>query len=86
MSLTSPIAARAVVETAFADVIDGALAHMPSGRFSTNSAWTICAAITHKVMRAASTLTSSSTMTVARLTLTNRSTRPNPRNKKQWKS
>lgn len=57
---------HAIVETVFADLIEGALAHMPSGRFSANSAWTICAAITHNLMRAASTLTRSTTMAVAR--------------------
>lgn len=57
---------HAIVETVFADLIDGPLAHMPSGRFSANSAWAICAAITHNLMRAASTLTSSATMAVAR--------------------
>ncbi len=57
---------HAIVETVFADLINGALAHMPSGRFSANSAWTICAAITHNLMRAVSTLTDSPTMAVAR--------------------
>jgi len=57
---------HAIIETVFADLIDGALAHMPSGRFSANSAWAICAAITHNLLRAASTLTDSTTMAVAR--------------------
>ena len=57
---------HAIVETVFADLINGALAHMPSGRFSANSAWTICAAITHNLMRAISTLTHSTIMAVAR--------------------
>ncbi len=57
---------HAIIETVFADLINGALAHLPSGRFSANSAWAICAAITHNLMRAASTLTHSSTMAVAR--------------------
>ncbi len=57
---------HAIIETVFADLIDGALAHMPSGRFSANSAWAICAAITHNLMRAASTLTDSTTMALAR--------------------
>ena len=42
----------------FADLIDGPLAHLPSGRFAANSAWAICAAITHNLLRAAGTLTS----------------------------
>lgn len=40
----------------FADLIDGPLAHMPSGRFAANSAWVICAAIAHNLLRAADTL------------------------------
>jgi hypothetical protein len=47
---------HAVIETVFADLIDGPLAHMPSGRFSANSAWAICAAMTHNLLRAADAL------------------------------
>jgi len=32
------------------------MAHLPSGRFASNSAWAICAAITHNLLRAAGTL------------------------------
>ncbi len=49
---------HAVIETVFADLIDGPLAHLPSGRFSANSAWAICATMTHNLLRAAGTLTS----------------------------
>jgi hypothetical protein len=49
---------HAIIETVFADLIDGPLAHLPSGRFPANSAWTICAAITHNLLRAAGTVTS----------------------------
>jgi hypothetical protein len=49
---------RAVIETVFADLIDGPLAHLPSGRFAANSAWAICAAITHNLLRAAGALSS----------------------------
>ncbi len=49
---------HAVIETVFADLIDGPLAHLPSGRFAANSAWAICAAITHNLLRAAGTLSS----------------------------
>ena len=45
-----------MIETVFADLIDGPLAHLPSGRFAANSAWAICAAITHNLLRAAGTL------------------------------
>jgi hypothetical protein len=40
----------------FADLIDGPLAHQPSGRFNANAAWSICAAIMHNLLRAAGTL------------------------------
>jgi hypothetical protein len=49
---------HAIIETVFADLIDGPLAHLPSGRFAANSVWAICAAITHNLLRAAGTLTS----------------------------
>ena len=47
---------HAIIETTFADLIDGPLAHMPSGRFGANSAWILCAAIAHNLLRAAATL------------------------------
>jgi len=47
---------HAIIETLFADLIDGPLAHMPSGSFWANSAWTVLAAITHNLLRAAGTL------------------------------
>jgi Transposase DDE domain group 1 len=43
---------HAIIETVFADVIDGPLAHMPSGRFGANSAWVLCAAIAHNLLHA----------------------------------
>src|SRR5664279_500226 len=46
---------HAIVETTFADLIDGPLAHMPSGRFGANNAWSILAGITHNLLRAAGT-------------------------------
>jgi hypothetical protein len=49
---------HAIIETVFADLIAGPLAHLPSGRFAANSAWAICAAITHNLLRAAGTLAS----------------------------
>jgi hypothetical protein len=48
---------HAIIETVFADLIDGPLAHLPSGRFAANQAWAICAAMTHNLLRAAGTLT-----------------------------
>ena len=49
---------HAIIETVFSDLIAGPLAHLPSRRFSANSAWTICPAITHNLLRAAGTLAS----------------------------
>jgi hypothetical protein len=40
---------HAIIETVFADLIDGPLAHVPCGRFGVNSAWILCAAITHNL-------------------------------------
>jgi hypothetical protein len=47
---------HAVIETVFADLIDGPLAHIPSGRFGANSAWVLCAAIAHNLLRATGVL------------------------------
>jgi hypothetical protein len=49
---------HAVVEQVFADLIDGPLAHLPSGRFAANAAWLTRAAMTHNLLRAAGCLTS----------------------------
>lgn len=35
---------HAIVETVFADLVDGPLAHVPSGRFGANSALVLCTA------------------------------------------
>ncbi|MEU7632498.1 IS1380 family transposase [Nocardia sp. NPDC049220] len=43
---------HAVIETVFADLINGPLAHIPSGKFGANSAWVLCAAIAHNLLRA----------------------------------
>jgi hypothetical protein len=48
--------AHAVVEQVFAELIDGPLAHLPSGRFDANNAWLTCIAIAHNLTRAAATL------------------------------
>src|ERR671910_808515 len=45
-----------IIETVFADLIDGPLAHLPSGHFGANSAWALCAAIAHNLLHAAGTL------------------------------
>jgi hypothetical protein len=47
---------HAIIETVFADLNDGPLAHLPSGRFGANSAWILCAAIAHNLLRAVGVL------------------------------
>jgi hypothetical protein len=47
---------HAIIETTFADLIDGPLAHIPSGLFGANCAWLTCAVIAHNLLRAAGTL------------------------------
>ena len=47
---------HAIVETTFADLIDGPLARIPSGRFAANCAWLGCAVIAHNLLRAAGTI------------------------------
>jgi hypothetical protein len=47
---------HAIIETVFADLIDGPLAHIPSGHFGANSAWILCAAMAHNLLRAAGVL------------------------------
>jgi hypothetical protein len=47
---------HAIIETVFSDLIDGPLAHIPSGHFGANSAWVLCAAIAHNLLRAAGVL------------------------------
>ena len=49
---------HAIVETTFADLIDGPLAHIPSGLFAANCAWLACAVIAHNLLRAAATIAS----------------------------
>src|SRR3954468_18951142 len=49
---------HAIVEQVIADLKNGPLAHMPSGRFAANSAWTVLAAIAFNLTRAAGALAS----------------------------
>jgi hypothetical protein len=44
---------HAVIEQVNADLIEGPLAHLPSGKFNANNAWLACAAIAHNLTRAA---------------------------------
>lgn len=49
---------HAIIEQVIAELIDGPLAHLPSGNFAANAAWLTCAGIAHNLLRAASTLAS----------------------------
>jgi hypothetical protein len=49
---------HAVIEQVNAELIDGPLAHLPSGDFSANAAWLACAGIAHNLTRAAGHLAS----------------------------
>lgn len=57
---------HAIVETVWSDLIDGPWAHQPSGSFAANAAWTVLAAITHNLLRAAGTVTDIARYAVAR--------------------
>jgi hypothetical protein len=50
---------HAIIEQVIADLKDSALAHLPSGRFTANAAWLVCAAIAHNLTRAAGALATS---------------------------
>ena len=49
---------HAIIEQVIADLVDGPLAHLPSGDFAANAAWLTCAGIAHNLLRAAATLAS----------------------------
>lgn len=49
---------HAIIEQVFAELIDGPLAHLPSGRFNANNAWLTCIAIAHNLTRATGVLAS----------------------------
>jgi hypothetical protein len=49
---------HAIVEQVIADLKAGALAHLPSGSFSANSAWLVLAAIAFNLTRAAGAIAS----------------------------
>jgi hypothetical protein len=50
--------AHAVIEQVIADLKNGPLAHLPSGRFTANAAWLVLAAIAFNLTRAAGALAS----------------------------
>jgi Transposase DDE domain group 1 len=47
---------HAIVEQVIAELKNGPLAHLPSGVFTANAAWLVCAAIAHNLTRAAGAL------------------------------
>jgi hypothetical protein len=47
---------HAVIEQVHADLKGSALAHLPSGRFTANSAWLVCAVMAFNLIRAAATM------------------------------
>ena len=49
---------HAIIEQVFADLFDGPLAHLPSGKFAANAAWLTLAAIAHNLARACGCLAS----------------------------
>jgi hypothetical protein len=49
---------HAIIEQLNAELIDGPLAHLPSGSFAANAAWLTCAGIAHNLLHAAATLAS----------------------------
>ena len=48
---------HAIIEQVHADLKNSALAHLPSGKFTANSAWLVCAVMAFNLTRAAATLT-----------------------------
>jgi hypothetical protein len=61
--------AHAVVEQVFADLINGPLAHLPSGSFAANGAWLSLAGIAHNLTRAAGCLAGASMATARSATI-----------------
>jgi Transposase DDE domain group 1 len=49
---------HAIIEQVIADIKNGPLAHLPSGKFNANAAWLVLAAIAFNLTRAAGTLAS----------------------------
>ncbi|HTK62999.1 MAG TPA: IS1380 family transposase [Pseudonocardia sp.] len=47
---------HAIIEQVNADLKDSALAHLPSGLFTANAAWLVCAALAHNLTRASGAL------------------------------
>lgn len=56
---------HAIIENVHADLKASALAHLPSGTFTANAAWLVCAVMAFNLTRAAATLTQSADLTRA---------------------
>ena len=52
---------HAIIEQVIADLKNGPLAHLPSGRFAANAAWLVLAAIAFNLTRAAGALAGAAT-------------------------
>jgi len=63
---------HAVVEQVFADLINGPLAHLPSGSFAANGAWLSLAGIAHNLTRAAGALAGGAMSTARSATIRRR--------------
>jgi hypothetical protein len=57
---------HAIIETVFADLIDGPLAHLPSGVFGANAAWLALTAISHNLLRTLAALAATPRLRAAR--------------------
>jgi hypothetical protein len=56
---------HAIIEQVHADLKNSALTHLPSGRFTANAAWLVCAVMAFNLTRAAGTLTGDPKLTKA---------------------
>jgi hypothetical protein len=56
---------HAIIENVHADLKASALAHLPSGVFTANAAWLVCAVMAFNLTRAAATLTKAATLAKA---------------------
>jgi Transposase DDE domain group 1 len=63
---------HAIIEQVFAELIDGPLAHLPSGKFNANNAWLTCIAIAHNLTRALAVLAGPGTATARAATIRRR--------------
>ena len=62
---TRPTRRHAIIESVHADLKASALAHLPSGVFTANAAWLVCAVMAFNLTRAAGTLTKAAALAKA---------------------